>query len=161
MAESLKTLLKYHWITIKIKEMKNIKLLIVASLLIFFSQSFAATNGHSPNDILGYYWSPEKDAKIQIYLKSQEYFGKFVWLAKPRKDIKNSDKALRNRDVLGLELLSGFSYDDGSYSGGNIYDPESGKTYSCKMSLDGTKLKVRGYIGFSLFGRTEYFERIK
>lgn len=161
MAESLKTLSKYHWTTIKMKDMKKMKLQIVVCLLGLLSQSFITTDGHTPNEILGYYWSPEKDAKIQIYLKGQEYFGKFVWLAKPRKDIKNPDKALRNRDILGMELLKGLTYDDGSYSGGDIYDPESGKTYSCKMSFDGSRLKVRGYIGFSLFGRTEYFERIK
>ena len=68
---------------------------------------------------------------------------------------------MQNRDLLGLEFLTKFEYDDGVYDGGEIYDPETGKTYSCKMSLDGNTLKVRGYIGISLFGRTEYFERIK
>ena len=42
-----------------------------------------------------------------------------------------------------------------TYKDGTIYDPKSGKTYSCKMTIDGNKLKIRGYIGISLFGRTE------
>ncbi|MEO8772649.1 MAG: DUF2147 domain-containing protein, partial [Ferruginibacter sp.] len=67
----------------------------------------------------------------------------------------------RKRDVLGIELLTNFSYNDGTYTDGKIYDPESGKTYDCKMSLAGVNLTVRGYVGFSLFGRTEIFERIK
>lgn len=59
------------------------------------------------------------------------------------------------------KLLTGFLFTDNSYTNGKIYDPESGKTYECKMTLTDNFLKVRGYIGISLFGRTETFERIK
>ena len=141
--------------------MKKVEIAISLALLSVFSQAFTANKDHIPNEIIGLYWAPKKDAKIEIYSKGQQYFGKFVWLATPRKDLKNPTKALQNRGVLGLELLTGFSYSQGIYNGGEIYDPETGKTYSCKMNLEGNKLKVRGYIGISLFGRTEYFERIK
>jgi uncharacterized protein (DUF2147 family) len=141
--------------------MKKVQVSICLALLSFFSQAFAQTKENYPNEITGFYWSPKKDAKIEIYLKGRQYFGKFVWVAKPRKDIENPTKALQNREIIGLEFLTGFSWNDGIYSGGEIYDPETGKTYSCKMSLEGNKLKVRGYIGISIFGRTEYFERIK
>lgn len=141
--------------------MNKVQAVIVLTLLSLFSQAFMVTKNISPNEIIGIYWSPKKDAKIEIYLKGQQYFGKFIWLAKPRKDNKNPAMELQSRDVLGLELLTKFSYNDGTYSGGEIYDPETGKTYSCKMNLQGNKLKVRGYIGISIFGRTEYFERIK
>lgn len=141
--------------------MKKVQLSILLILFSLFSFGFTPASQVSPNDIIGMYWSPKKDAKIEIYLKGHQYFGKFVWVATPRKDIENPTKALQSRDIIGLELLTGFSYDDGIYSGGDIYDPETGKTYSCKMSLEGNKLKVRGYIGISLFGRTEYFERTK
>lgn len=140
--------------------MKKLQSAILFASFSFFSQGFILTKNVSPNEIIGFYWSPKKDAKIEIYLKGQQYFGKFVWAATPRKDIKNPTKSLQNRDVLGLEFLTGFSYDDEIYKGGEIYDPETGKTYSCKMSLEGNKLKVRGYIGISLFGRTEIFERV-
>jgi uncharacterized protein (DUF2147 family) len=133
-------------------------LLVIGS---FFSQGFTPAGESAANEIIGFYWSPKKDAKVEIYLKDSKYFGKFVWAATPRKDSKNPTKALQNRNILGLEFLTRFDYDDGVYNGGEIYDPETGKTYSCKMSLEGNKLKVRGYIGISLFGRTEYFERIK
>ncbi|MDN3654180.1 DUF2147 domain-containing protein [Ferruginibacter paludis] len=141
--------------------MKKVHTVIFLTLLSLFCQAFMEAKHISPNEIIGIYWSPKKDAKIEIYLKGQQYFGKFIWLATPRKDTKNPAKELQNRDVLGLELLTKFSYNDGVYSGGEIYDPETGKTYACKMNLEGDKLKVRGYIGISLFGRTEYFERIK
>jgi uncharacterized protein (DUF2147 family) len=141
--------------------MKKIQVSICLVVLSSFSQRFAQIRQVAPDGITGVFWSPKKDAKIEIYLKGQQYFGKFVWLASPRKDFKNPEKTLQSREVLGLELLTKFSYNDGVYNGGEIYDPETGRTYSCKISLEGSKLKVRGYIGISIFGRTEYFERIK
>ena len=141
--------------------MKKLKVIIFLASLSFIAQGFTATPKNNPNAIIGLYWSPKKDAKIEIYLKGQQYFGKFVWAATPKKDTKNPKKALQARDIVGTEFLTGFSFDDDVYKGGEIYDPESGKTYSCKMSLENGKLKVRGYIGISLFGRTVCFERIK
>lgn len=141
--------------------MKNVRLSIMLAVMSFFSLAFTSVQAKSANEIVGLYWSPKKDAKIEIYLKDKHYFGKFVWLATPKKDINNPAKNLQNREVLGLEMLTGFKYDDGTYTDGEIYDPESGKTYSCKMNLEGDKLKIRGYVGISLFGRTEYFTRTK
>jgi uncharacterized protein (DUF2147 family) len=137
----------------------------ISKLLLFVFAFVSVTNlGYGqtgPDRILGVYWSPKKDAKIEIYKKGDKYFGKSVWLATPKKDTENPDKQLRQRDMLGVNLLTNFSYDDGGYSGGEVYDPANGKTYSCKISFIGRNLKVRGYIGISLFGRTEIFERIK
>jgi uncharacterized protein (DUF2147 family) len=141
--------------------MKKLKLRIILALASFLSPGLASAQKSNSTEIIGIYWSPKKDAKIEVFLKGQQYFGKFVWAANPRKDNKNPSKALQSRDLLGVEFLTGFTYDDGVYDDGEIYDPETGKTYSCKMSLEGNSLKVRGYIGISLFGRTEYFERIK
>ena len=141
--------------------MKKVFLSISIILTAFLSFASAKPADKNPNSIIGFYWSPKKDAKIEVYRRGDLYYGKFIWLAQPRKDHKNPKKQLQDRDVLGLELLTGFTYDDGTYEGGDIYDPETGKTYSCKMTFDGNRLKVRGFIGFSLFGRTEYFERIK
>ncbi|HTD97789.1 MAG TPA: DUF2147 domain-containing protein [Mucilaginibacter sp.] len=125
------------------------------------SNGFAQANQKQADQITGLYWSPKKDAKIEIYKKGEHYFGRSIWVANPRKDNKNPNEALKTREVLGIELLTNFSYDDGVYNSGRIYDPESGKTYDCKMTLIGDDLKVRGYIGISLFGRTEIFQRIK
>lgn len=141
--------------------MKKIKLSIFPALASLLSPGSASAQKTDPNEIIGIYWSPKKDARIEIFLKDQQYFGKFVWAANPRKDTKNPSKALQSRDLLGVEFLTGFTYANGVYDDGEIYDPETGKTYSCKMSLAGNSLMVRGYIGISLFGRTEYFERIK
>ena len=80
---------------------------------------------------------------------------------RPKTDTRNPDPALRNRPLVGLNIFSGFTYDgDGAWSGGFIYDPNSGKTYRCKLKLTNPNtLKVRGYIGISLVGRTETWIR--
>ena len=60
--------------------------------------------------------------------------------------------------------MKNFTYDSNSnqWTGGEIYDPKNGKTYSCKMKLSSDNhLEVRGYIGISMLGRTEHWERTK
>jgi uncharacterized protein (DUF2147 family) len=122
--------------------------------------SFANSNSGAVDKIIGVYWSPKKDAKIEIYKKSDTYFGKSIWTETKRKDLKNPNPSLRDRELLGTDLFTNFVYKDGTYEDGKIYDPENGKTYDCKISFNGKSLKVRGYIGISLFGRTETFQRI-
>jgi uncharacterized protein (DUF2147 family) len=90
-----------------------------------------------------------------------------VWLknpndnGKPKVDKNNPDNSKRNQSVVGLLILKEFKFDgDDEWEDGDIYDPESGKTYSCYLSLkDKHNLKVRGYVGISLFGRTEVWTR--
>lgn len=80
-----------------------------------------------------------------------------------RKDDKNPDPALRERFLLGAKILWGFKPDNdekSEWSGGKIYDPDNGETYSSKLKLDGTNLRIRGYIGITLFGRTTVWTRL-
>ena len=78
----------------------------------------------------------------------------------PKVDSKNPDKNKQNQKIIGLVILQNFKFDDDEWNDGKIYDPESGKTYSCNLSLNGNNtLKVRGYIGISLLGRTETWTR--
>jgi len=80
----------------------------------------------------------------------------------PKLDISNPDATLRSRPKLSLELLKDFTFDGNDvYENGSIYDPKSGKTYRCKLTLNGDELKVRGFIGISLLGRTEKWTRVK
>ncbi len=143
--------------------MKKLHCQFISLLILLFMSVpvFTQATRQEADQIMGIYWSPKKDAKIEIYKRGEQYFGKSVWIAAPRKDDKNPNENLRTREVLGIELLSHFSYDDESYNSGKIYDPESGKSYDCIISWKGSNLKVRGYIGLSLFGRTEIFERVK
>jgi uncharacterized protein (DUF2147 family) len=74
-----------------------------------------------------------------------------------RVDANNPDPSMRERPVLGMELVSGYTY-TGKRWEGDIYDPESGNTYSSRMSVnDDGNLAMRGYIGAPMFGRTSIF----
>lgn len=67
----------------------------------------------------------------------------------------------RDQLIVGMAILEGMSHDGDDWSGGTILDPENGKSYSCRMSLnhDGDELEVRGYIGLPLLGRTQVWKR--
>lgn len=77
----------------------------------------------------------------------------------PRRDDNNPDPALRERPVVGMELLAEYRY-TGKRWEGKIYDPASGNTYASRMERDGKRLKMRGYVGIPMFGRTQHFERV-
>jgi uncharacterized protein (DUF2147 family) len=76
-------------------------------------------------------------------------------------DVLNPDPALQDRLLLGLTIMDGFTYaGEGKWKNGRIYDPNSGKTYKCKVTLvSESTLELRGYIGISLLGRTETWTR--
>jgi len=78
----------------------------------------------------------------------------------PRRDDNNPDPALKSRPLVGMELLSGYRW-TGKRWEGKIYDPGSGNTYSSRMEPDGSRLKMRGYIGMPMLGRTQYFDRVE
>lgn len=71
------------------------------------------------------------------------------------------DGARRNQPVLGMTILWGFTKQGDEFQGGEILDPENGKIYRAKMKLTdgGKKLEVRGFIGISLFGRSQIWLR--
>ncbi len=78
----------------------------------------------------------------------------------PRVDALNTDPSLRTRPLCGLEIGTGFTPNGpDTAKGGKIYDPKSGKTYSAQMQESGNTLKLRGFIGVSLLGRTEVWHR--
>jgi uncharacterized protein (DUF2147 family) len=120
-----------------------------------------------PDAIVGVWLTGGKEpAKIQVYRSGDKFYGKIAWMknplldGKPRVDRNNPDKSKQNQPILGLVLLQQFKFDDDEWTDGKIYDPESGKTYSCNISLkNNNTLKVRGYIGVSLIGRTEVWTR--
>lgn len=116
------------------------------------------------NEIVGKWWTPNKDGQIEIFRSGNQFYGKIVWGKNARKDTKNPKPELRNRDLLGAMIFSNFKYDEGSkqWKEGTIYDPDSGKTYNCKIWLtdNNNTMNVRGFIGISLLGRTEKFTKV-
>lgn len=68
----------------------------------------------------------------------------------------------KNKPIEGLMIINGLEKDGDEWNGAKILDPKTGKKYKCYITLeDENKLKVRGYIGFSLLGRTQYWERVR
>ena len=127
-----------------------------------------AFSQNKADDIIGVWLTGGKEpAKIQVYKSGEKFYGKIIWLKNPsengkqRVDANNPDETKRKNPIIGLIMLTGFKFDgDEEWKGGDIYDPESGKTYSSYMYLnDKNTLKVRGYVGISLFGRTETWTR--
>ena len=137
--------------------------------------SAAADNGN----VLGL-WATAPTEKGQAHVKITEedgvYTGEIVWLEKPtydeaegpewsgktKVDRKNPKKALQDKPIIGLQIVQGMkAKSESTWDGGTIYDPENGKTYKAKMSLEGDTLKVRGFIGFSLLGRTSVWTRVQ
>lgn len=138
--------------------MKTIFITIFVPVLMLASISVAAQV--NPDRVIGVYLTPQKDGKVSIYKRGNTYFGKLIWGIKSVIDRKNPNAALRERNMVGSDFMTDFKYAEGEYVNGKIYDPESGKTYDCKMWLTGNQLKVRGYVGIPLLGRTEIFTRI-
>lgn len=96
---------------------------------------------------------------MRIYKKTDgKYYGEIKeLLIKPENEtcVKCTGK-LKDKPLVGLEILQKLAIDGDGWSGGTITDPANGKTYKCKavINADGN-LEVRGYVGFSLLGRTQ------
>jgi uncharacterized protein (DUF2147 family) len=95
--------------------------------------------------------------------------GKIVWFVRPNNstekpilDFKNNDESLRSRPLCGLPIIGNFvQASDGTWEDGFIYDPTNGDLYDSflESQSDGS-LKVRGYIGVSLFGKSQIWTRV-
>ena len=142
------------------------KILAILFILLF---NFAA-NAQSKDAILGKWLNASGDGQIMIYKNGDRYSGKLVWLKNPetdrgelKRDSKNPNPQQRNRPLMGIQILQNFIYlGDGIWEDGSIYDPKTGKTYSCKITMSNNdRLNIRGYVGVSLLGRTEIWQKVK
>lgn len=143
------------------KEILTVLGLFAVSLFMAATLNYALP-AKSADAIIGKWLNEEKDGAVNIYKKGNTYYGKLIWLQKGPNtlDEKNPDAAQKSRKLLGTEILQNFTYGGTEWANGTIYDPKSGKTYSCKMwqNKDGS-LSIRGYIGFSFIGRTTIWTR--
>ena len=108
-------------------------------------------------------WETPNNSLVRIERCGSALCAKLVHVAptEPEKTDKNNpDPKLRQRPLCGLQIGSHFQLVDSAHAkGGLLYDPMSGNTYSGTMVAEGDSLKLRGYIGISLFGRTEVWHR--
>ena len=102
---------------------------------------------------------------VEIFEKNGKVFGRILEVLDPEKKNKKCelcDGEDKNKSIQGLVIIKGLTKEDDEYSNGKILDPKNGKLYKCSISLESKdKLKVRGYIGISLIGRTQYWYRAK
>jgi uncharacterized protein (DUF2147 family) len=68
----------------------------------------------------------------------------------------------KDKPILGLVVVWGLTQQGDEWSGGTVLDPDSGDTYRCTIKIVGPgKLDIRGYLGISLFGRTQHWTRLR
>lgn|SRR5690606_16403410 len=103
----------------------------------------------------------EAKSIVEVFQKADgKYYGKISkLLIKPENDkcVQCKDDR-KNHPLLGLEIIRGITKKGNEFSGGTITDPKNGKTYKCAITREGNKLLVRGYVGFSLIGRTQTWQ---
>jgi uncharacterized protein (DUF2147 family) len=136
---------------------------LVGAIILAASAAPAATP-------FGLWYAEGGAAQVEIVPCGDRLCGRVAWLRSPLdedgcalRDERNPDPALRDRPIIGIEVLTGMAGDgDGrTWSGGTIYDPVSGRTYRCTLQLDGeNRLHLRGYVGVPLLGRTTTWIRV-
>lgn len=100
---------------------------------------------------------------VEITKKANgKYYGKITQLLiKPADPNCTACKDERKgKPILGMEIIRDLKKDGDEYTGGTITDPKTGKSYKCTITRDGEKLNVRGYVGFSLIGRTQTWQKV-
>ena len=137
---------------------KKAILIFIVLLMVGFGINVQA---QSADAIVGKWYNTEQDAQVEIFKEGGKYSGKIVWLqdptenGKPKTDKNNTDQSKRTRPIMGMKLLSNFEHTGDTWENGTIYDPKNGKTYSCIIKKKNDKtLEVRGFVGFSMIGRT-------
>jgi uncharacterized protein (DUF2147 family) len=144
---------------------KNIFFIFCCIILCSYATNSSA---QAANAVVGVWKNGEGTAMVQIYEKSDKFYGKIVWLKipndannKPKTDVNNPNEKLQSRPLKGLENLMGFVFKgDSVWEDGTIYDPKNGNDYSCTLTLvDNNTLEVRGFVGVSVFGRTDVWKR--
>lgn len=141
--------------------------LFIAAMVFVFQGAYA-----SSADIVGKWKTIDDETQkpksiVEIYKNGNSYQGKIVQLFKEPGEDQNPlctkcKDTLLNKPILGLVILNDLKKRDSDWGDGTILDPNNGKTYDVKMELaeQGAKLKVRGFIGFSLLGRSQVWHRV-
>ena len=140
-------------------------------MIIFFSGVVFQLSGQTTSGskaIVGKWLSQNNQTIIQIYANGDSYSGRVAWYydpfddeGKPLTDINNPDPRMQKRRLMGLVILEDLRYSgDNTWTGGEIYQPKRGKTYSCKITmLENETLEVNAYIGLTIFGKTVTWSR--
>ena len=135
-----------------------------------FAPSAAAAEASAPQTPVGL-WQTFDDhtgqarGMVRIFEAQGRLYGDVVRVLDTDKPgavcIKCTDDR-KDKPVLGMQIIRGLMPDGDGWSGGTILDPETGTAYRCSMHLTdgGRKLVLRGYVGISLFGRSQTWVRV-
>ncbi|HEX5151446.1 MAG TPA: DUF2147 domain-containing protein [Parafilimonas sp.] len=146
------------------------KYLLLFVLMITVIKSPAQT---SADAILGQWESTEKNLIVEVYKQHKDFKAKVIWFydeddtitpIEKRLDIKNPNKNLRSRKILGADILSNLIYDPKQkrWEKGRIYDSSSGRTWDATVWLiSPDALSVRGFYLVRWFGKTLSFRKVK
>ena len=168
--------------------MKKIYILFIAlfaSLFVLTSWTaieYYAPTQDSPGDILVGDWMPSNGRSVIRISKGEtdkgqnpnKYYGRIVWLKEknnddgtPRVDVNNPDASKKSQTILGMTNMRDLEFVGDSknlvWENGNIYDPNNGSDYSFEMTMNKKNTNLvdgRGYIGVSMFGRTDTWKRL-
>ncbi len=142
--------------------MRKCLLLSVVTILMTLSGNAQSVLGkwHSIDPDTGMH-----ESVIEVYEKEDKVYGKIIQILKEEDKDKTCIECTgkdKDQPIQGLVIIRGLSKDGDEWTDGKILDPKNGKLYKCYISLEEeNKLKLRGYIGFSLIGRTEYWYRVQ
>ncbi|OBX21764.1 MULTISPECIES: DUF2147 domain-containing protein [Bizionia] len=104
----------------------------------------------------------EKKAVIEIYQTDDKYFAKIVksFVGEIDALCEKCEEPKKDKPIIGLIIIENIKKNNEDFEGGTILDPETGDVYKCNLKLiNKNKLEVRGFIGISIFGRTQYWVR--
>jgi uncharacterized protein (DUF2147 family) len=146
--------------------MRNVVTLFITVFMLISIRGYAG----GERSLIGVWANEENSALIEIFEKDQKFYGKIVWLReplnpetlKPKTDLKNPDRSLQDRKIIGLIILKDLIFDnENAWTKGTVYDPNNGSTYNAEVTIssDGLTLSIKGYRGLSIFGRTEIWRR--
>src|SRR5262249_23705356 len=103
---------------------------------------------------------------VVIWEQDTKLYGKIEKLIDPDPQDPNPrctrcEGEMKDQPLIGLRIIWDLKKDGNQWSGGKILDPDNGKAYRCSIVVEdgGKNLKVRGFIGFSLLGRTQHWLR--
>jgi len=144
----------------------SIELLLLLAVLLVSSVPLLS---QSADSVVGKWYTEGNESIVEVYKNGDKYYGKIIWLkepngddGKPVVDSKNPAAEKKTQPILGLVIMRNFVFKgDNKWEDGKIYDPESGKTYSCLMKLEGNNLNVRGFVGVAALGRTSSWKRVQ
>ena len=152
--------------------MSLLKQITALLTFIFASMSFHA-HAAQADDLVGYWYTAEKESIVHVTKSGHTYGGQIVWLKEPNfkaghaqagqpvTDVNNPEAKLKTRSIIGLPIAWGMKFDgDDTWEGGRVYDPKTGKTYQGKMWMDDANtLNLKGFVGVSVLGRSSKWTR--